>query len=111
MWHLMLSTGDSNQIQTRHSLIKGSLCEKLLGVKFDYKLTFDYHVRKKENAKLKTLAWFVPYMGLAKKKLQINFLSAAQFNYCPLIWMDRTAALIATKLHVYMKDSSIVKQR
>ena len=28
----MLSTGDLNQIQTENSLIKGSPCEKLLGV-------------------------------------------------------------------------------
>ena len=39
--HLMLSAGDSNQIQIGNSLIKGSLCEKILCVKFDDKLTFD----------------------------------------------------------------------
>ena len=61
---LMLSTGDSNQIQIANSLIKGSPCE-LLGVKFDHKLTFDQYVNnlcKKANAKLKALVRFVPYM-------------------------------------------------
>ena len=43
--HLMLSAGDSNQIQIENSLIKGSLCEKILGVKFDDKLTFDQHFK------------------------------------------------------------------
>ena len=68
--HLLLNTGDSNQIQIENSLIKGGVCEKLLGVKFDHKLTFDQDVKcfsKKANVKLKALAKFVPYMGLAKK--------------------------------------------
>ena len=43
--HLILSTGDSNQIQIGNSLIKGGLCEELLGVKFDHKLTFDQHFK------------------------------------------------------------------
>ena len=54
-----------------NSLIKVSLCEKFLGVKFDYKLTFAYQVKslcKKANTKLKALGTFVPYMGLVKKK-------------------------------------------
>ena len=66
-----LSTGDSNQLEMGNSLIKVSLCEKFLGVKFDYKLTFAYQVKslcKKANTKLKALCTFVPYMGLVKKK-------------------------------------------
>ena len=43
--HLMLSTGDSNQIQIENKLVKRSLCEKLLGVQFVYKLTFDQHLK------------------------------------------------------------------
>ena len=39
--------------------------------------------KKKKNAKLKALVGFVPYMGLVKKKLQINSFFAAQLNY----WM------------------------
>ena len=62
--------------------------KKLLGVKFDHKLTFDHYVKslcKRENTKLKTLARFVPYLGLAKKKLFMNSFFATQVNYCPLI--------------------------
>ena len=44
-YDLILSIGDSNQIQIRNSLIQGSLCEKFLGIKFDHKLTFDQHVK------------------------------------------------------------------
>lgn len=46
--------------------------KKPLAVKSDHKLTFDHYVKsfcKRANAKLKSLAKFVPYMGLAKKKL------------------------------------------
>ena len=60
---LMLSTGGSNQIQIGNLLIENSLCEKLLGVKFDYELTFDQHVKslcKKANIKLKVKACRIP---------------------------------------------------
>ena len=43
-YHLTLSARDSNQIQIRNSLIRRSVCEKLPGVQFDHKLTFDEHV-------------------------------------------------------------------
>ena len=36
---LILGTGDSNQIQIENSLIKSSLCENHLGVKFYYQIT------------------------------------------------------------------------
>ena len=45
--------------------------KKPLAVKSDHKLTFDHYVKslcKRANAKLKSLAKFVPYMGLVKKK-------------------------------------------
>ena len=38
---------------------------------------------QKANAKLKALVGFVPYMGLVKKKLQMNSFFAAQLNYWP----------------------------
>ena len=75
-----IKQGDSNQIQVGNSLIKGGLCEKLLGVKFDHKSSFIQYVKslcKRVNAKLKTLARFVPYMRLAKKELQMNSFFAA----------------------------------
>ena len=49
---------------------KLSFCEKLLGVKFNHKLTFDQQFKIlgiKANAKLRALARFIQYMGLAKK--------------------------------------------
>ena len=56
----------------------------------DNKLNFDTHVKglcKKANNKLRTLARATPYISLEKKKLLMNSLFNAQFNYCPLTWM------------------------
>ena len=50
-FHLIFSTRDSNQIQIGNSVIKGSLCEKLLIVKFDHKLAFDQNVKSSGNVK------------------------------------------------------------
>ena len=66
---LILSKRDLKQIQTGNSLMKNSLCEKILGVKFDHNLTFDEHVKslcKKPNSKLYSMYG----IGLAKKKYQ-----------------------------------------
>ena len=43
--HLIRSTENAPELQIDDSLIKTSSCEKLLGVKIDYKLTFDEHVK------------------------------------------------------------------
>ena len=42
---------------------------------------------KKAIAKLKALASVVPYIVVAKKNLLMNSFFAAQFNYCPPIWI------------------------
>ena len=43
--YLIMSTENAPELQIGDSLIKTSGCEKLLGVKIDYKLTFDEHVK------------------------------------------------------------------
>ena len=42
--HLIMSTNNTPEQKVWQSLIKTSTFEKLLGVKIDYKLTFDNHV-------------------------------------------------------------------
>ena len=44
-FHLMLSTGDSNQMQVGNSSTEGSLYEKVLGIKFGPKSTFGQHIK------------------------------------------------------------------
>ena len=42
--HLVMSTNNTPELKVGDSLIKTSACKKLLGVKIDYKVTFDNHV-------------------------------------------------------------------
>ena len=44
--HLTMSTNNTPELKVGDSLIKTSTCEKLLGVKIDYKLGFDNYVKK-----------------------------------------------------------------
>ena len=78
-----------------NQIIDNGKCEKLLGVTFDYKLTFNAHVDvicKKAGIKLNALSRIAPYMDFNKKRLLVNAFFMSQFNYCPLIKMcnDRT---------------------
>ena len=87
-FHLIMSTENAPELQIGDLLIKTRSSEKLLGVKIDYKLTFDEHVKslcKKANNKLRSLARSTPYMNIEKRKLLMNSFFNAQFNYCPLM--------------------------
>ena len=53
-------------------------CEKLLGVKFNYKLTFTSHVSD--------IIKVAPYFIISKRIL-MNAFFTSQFNYCSLVWM------------------------
>ena len=62
-----MSTDQSVNFQLGDSLIERSDCEKMLGVKIDYKLNFDEHVKtlcNKVNNKLRALARATPYMSV-----------------------------------------------
>ena len=102
--YLILQTGDSSQILIKNSLVKSSLYEDFLGVKYDQKLTLEQyfkglykqntkkqtnkHTKKtKTSAKLKVLVGFIYYMRLTKQRKEIDFFFATKFKYCPLIWM------------------------
>ena len=86
--HLIMSTDQTVNFQFGGSLIERSDCEKMLGVKIDYKLNFDEYVKTlycKANNKLRALARATSYMSVEKKKILMNSLFNAQFNYCPLV--------------------------
>ena len=88
--HLIMRTDQSVNFQLGGSLIERSDCEKMLGVKIDYKLNFDEHEKilcSKTNNKLRALERATPYMNVEKKKILMNSFFNAQFNYCPLIWI------------------------
>ena len=43
--HFIMSTDESVKLQRCGSIVERSDCEKMLGVKIDYKLNFDKHVK------------------------------------------------------------------
>ena len=70
--------------------MENSGCEKLLGVKLDWKLNFDDHISdicKKARGKLNALVRIVPFIGLSKRRVLMNAFFNSQFSYCPIIWM------------------------
>ena len=89
-YHFICSTNDAVNLIGENQIIDNSKCEKLLGVKFDYKLTFNAHlddIWKKVGLKLNALSRIAPYMDFTKKWLLVNGFFMSQFNYCPLIWL------------------------
>ena len=73
--HLLVSSTDAVNLRVSEYDIKNSECEKLLGVKFDNKLTFEkYTIEISREASRKTyaLARIVPYMELSKQCMVMN---------------------------------------
>ena len=73
--HFICSTEDKIIIIVDNQNICNSPCEKLSGVRFDSKLTFDAHINdicQKAGLKLNALARITSYMDLNKKRLLLN---------------------------------------
>ena len=69
--HLLVSTNSTVNIRVANFDIKNSHCEKLLGVKFNHKLTFNSH-----SSDLCKKARVTPYMNISKRRIIMNaFLS------------------------------------
>ena len=88
--HFTCSTNDTVNLIAKNQAVDNSTCEKLIGVKFDYKLTFNAHIDnicKKAGLKLNALLRIAPYIDFHKKRFLANTLFMSQLNYCPLIWM------------------------
>ena len=86
--HFICSSRVKTSIMIEKKQIRNSSCEKLLGVFFDSKLTFQSHIDnicKKASQKLNAISRITPYMDLNKKRLAVNTFFMAQFNYCPSI--------------------------
>ena len=88
--NLLVSTNDNVEIRIGNFRIENTKTKKLLGIQFDNKLSFDYHLSeicKKASRKLYALGRVTPYMNLSKRKILMNAFFKSQFSYCPLIWM------------------------
>ena len=76
--HLLISSKNVN-VHVGEYEIENSNCEKLLGVKLDWKLNFDDHISdvcKKTSGKLRSLARIASFIGLSKRRIvMIDFLN------------------------------------
>ena len=94
-FHLLVSTNNAINIKIGNIDINNSTCEKLLGVKSDFKLIFEDHISelcKKASKKIHALARVTPYMNIAKKRILMNAFFKSQFSYCPLAWICHSRA-------------------
>ena len=88
--HFICSSSVKKSIMIENKQIRNSSCEKLLGVFFDSKLTFQSHIdniSKNASQKLNSISRITPYMDFNKKRLAVNAFFMAQFKYCPFTWM------------------------
>ena len=94
--HLLVTTNTLTSVNINGFQITNSTEEKLLGIKFDSKLSFENHVSslcKKASQKLHALTRIVNYMNLSKRKALMKTFVISQFNYCPLVWMFHSRKL------------------
>ena len=70
-------------IMIENRQIHNSTCEKMLGVFFNSKLTFQSHtvnICKKAAHKLNAISRITPYMDFNERKLAVNAFFSSQFN-------------------------------
>ena len=87
--HLTNSTQEI-KINIGEIAISNSKCEKLLGIHFDDKLTFESHVIslcKKASQKLNAFARIAYSLKFEQRKLLLNAFITSQFSYAPVVWM------------------------
>ena len=86
--HLLVSTNNTVKIKIGDFDITNSKIEKLLGVKFDHKHTFDNHISKfckKPCKKIHALSRVASHMNISKRRILMNAFFKSEFSYFPLI--------------------------
>ena len=88
--HLLVGTNNTVKIKIGNFDITDSKSQKLLGVEFDHKLSFDDHISelcKKASRKIYALSRVASYMNISKRRILRNAFFKSQFSFCPLVWM------------------------
>ena len=73
--HLLVRTNNTVKITNSNFDITNSKSEKLLGVKFDHKLSFEDHISelcKKTSRKIHALSRVASYMNISKRRILMN---------------------------------------
>ena len=94
--HLLVTTNTLTSVNINGFQITNSTEEKLLGIKFNSKLSFENHVSslcKKASQTLHALTRIVNYMNLSRRKSFMKTFFISQFNYRPLHWMFHSRKL------------------
>ena len=102
--HLLTSSNLPVDIRITNTKISSLARLKLLGVNFEGRLNFDYHLNtllKKANKKYHNLSRTCNYMDTKKRCVLMNAFITSQFSYCPLVWMfhSRTMNSRINKIH------------
>lgn len=115
--HFLLTSPNNEKINIRDVILESSTHEKLLGITFDNKLTFNHHIIELGNnasRKLHVLGRACRFMNLKKRRILMKIFFSPQFNYCPLVWMCHSRMLNnkINKLHeralrIVYKDTSL----
>ena len=88
--HLLVSTNNTVRIKILNFYKTNSKSEKLLGVKFYRKLSFDDHISelcKKTSKNINALSRVALYMNISKRHILVDAFFKSQFSYCPFVWI------------------------
>ena len=94
--HLLVTTEKSVSINIDGSNVENKKEQKLLGIKFDFSLSFKGPITslcEKASQKLHALARIANYMDLLKREVLLKAFITSHFSYCPLIWMFHSRTL------------------
>ena len=86
--HLPISSNENITVKLAEYKIEKSECEKLLGVKLDWKLNFDDNISdicKNVCGKLNASVRTAPFIGLSKSRILMNAFFNSHFTYGLLI--------------------------
>ena len=114
--HLLVTTNALTSVNINGFQITSSTKEKLLGIKFDSKLSFEKHVSslcKKTSKKLHALTRISNYMNLSKRKTLMKTFVISQFNHCPLVWLFHSRKLnhrISPSISIHERALRVIYQ-
>ena len=94
-YHVLSETSET-QFIVKNVPISSSCCEKLSGIKVDYKLSFEPRVEslcKKASQKLNALTRMASSLKFKQRKLLLNAFITSQFSYAPVVWMFHSRKL------------------
>ena len=88
--HFLCSLNSEISLTTEKQKLKNSKFGKLLGIKLDSRLNFNFHIHdicQNSGQKPNAISRITPYIDFSKMDLLVNAFFYSQFNYCQLVWM------------------------